>query len=467
MNNRYVKTIGLLFFCLNIVPFIFSQTIDCGRDFTFFVCENGRINSWGVNYEGALGAGSLSSNSDIPLEVLNLTNVSSVAGGWNPGYAVKTDGTAWSWGHNSSGQLGNGTTTSSNVPVQIVGLTNVVKISAGWKHAVALKNDGTVWAWGDNISCQLGTGAPCGSSSSSNIPVQVSGLTNIIDIASGDSHTLALKSDGTVWVWGKNADYQYGNGLFTVSTTPVQVPSLTNITSIGAGFRHSLAVSNDGSLYVWGGGGFGELGLGNNNSSSVPAQVNGMTDVNSVATVSGNFSLVLKNDGSVWSWGYNNYGQLGNGSSTSSNVPVPVQGLTDVTEISGGYEFAVAVKSDGTVWSWGNDNNGQLGNGVNSTASNVPVQVMSLCSGALGVDDEFKFEISVYPNPVSDKLIIHSESSVISYVQLKDASGKLIYESTMNSSTLEIDLTDFETGVYFVDCLVGGEILREKITVTN
>ncbi|MGA2879878.1 MAG: choice-of-anchor D domain-containing protein [Bryobacteraceae bacterium] len=285
------------------------------------------------------------------------------------------------WGDNAYGELGNGVNVNSNLPVQVGTLADVVAMAGGFYHSLALKSTGTVWSWGDNQSGELGNG----SNTNNNVPAQVGGLAGIVAIAGGGSHSLALKSDGTVWAWGSNQSGELGNGNNTNSNVPVQVTGLTGVVAIAGGgypygFGTSLALKSDGTVWAWGDNQYGELGNGSNANSNVPVQVSGLTGV--VAIAGGSYhSLALKSDGMVWVWGDNQYGELGNGSNTDSNVPVQVNGLTGVVAIAGGLYHSLALKSGGTVWSWGYNVDGELGSGSNAN-SNVPVQVSGLAGVA-------------------------------------------------------------------------------------
>lgn len=327
----------------------------------------GTVWAWGKNSYGQFGDGT-NTWSNVPVQS-GISGVTTIAGGQDHTIALKNDGTVWVWGSNSSGQLGNGTNTDSNVPVQVSGLTGVTAIAAGSRHSIALKSDGTVWAWGSNSNGQLGNGTTGGYS---NVPVQLSGFTEVVAIAGGGSHSIALRSDGTVWAWGDNGNGQLGDGTNTSSNVPGQVSGLTGVTAIAANGMHTIALKSDGSVWAWGYNGGGQLGNGTFTSSNVPVQVSGLTGVTAIAA-GGNHTIAIKSGGTVWAWGQNLYGQLGDGTDGGySNVPVQTSGLTGVTAIAAGGMHAIAIKSDGSVWAWGYD-----GEGTN-TYSNVPVQVSGL-----------------------------------------------------------------------------------------
>ena len=335
----------------------------------------------------------------------------------------------WAWGRNAEGELGNGTTnvTANLNPVQVSNLTDVVTVAGGGLHSLAIKsdgtgdstsNDGTVYAWGNNFNGQLGDGTS-GSGTNKTTPVQVSGLTDVVAVAGGNSHSLALKSDGTLWAWGNNDVGQLGNGESgsgVVSNTPVQVedPSdptgfFTDVVAVAAGSNHSLAIksdgtddgsSDDGMVYAWGFNSEGQLGDGTSgsptNNKSTPAQASGLMDVTEVA--GGNaHSLALESNGTVYTWGSNSKGQLGHDPNPAtsgfepSSTPSQVSGLTNVEDVASGLNHNLATKSThGAVWAWGCNDYGQLGNngvptnpGSNCAPfSRTPVQTIGLFNAA-------------------------------------------------------------------------------------
>ncbi len=364
----------------------YAQLISTGWYHTLVVCSNGTAQSWGQDAFGQLGDNAAIASQPTPVAVASLTTLIAVAGGGNHTLALKSNGSVWSCGYDVYGQLGdNAALANQSTPVQVSGLTGITAISAGNNHSLALKNDGTVWSWGNDSYGQLGDNA---SLTDQPTPVQVSGLTGITAISGGWSHSLALKNDGTVWAWGRDNYGQLGdNASLTNQPTPVQVSGLTGIIYIAAGYGHSLAVKNDGTVWSWGWDAMGQLG---DNASltdqPTPVQVSGLTGMVSVAA-GNNHSFARKNDNTLWAWGYDFYGQLGDGgSNTDQPTPVQVTSLTGVMAVSGGYMHSLALKGDGTVWAWGRDNLGQLGDNAALVDQSSPVLVGSCAMTPLSVN---------------------------------------------------------------------------------
>ena len=216
-----------------------------------------------------------------------------------------------------------------------------------------------------------------GTNSNSNVPVQVSNINGIIAISGGYAHSIALKSDGTVWTFGRNDYGQLGDGSNTYRNIPVQLNGLSDVIAIAGGNYHSLlALKSDGTVWAWGYNGYGQLGNGTNSNSNAPVQVN---NINGIIAISagGDHSLALKSDSTVWTWGRNSEGQLGDGTNSNSNVPVQVSNINGIIAISAGDHHSLALKSDSTVWTWGRNWEVQLGDGTN-IKSNTPLKVNDL-----------------------------------------------------------------------------------------
>jgi alpha-tubulin suppressor-like RCC1 family protein len=335
-----------------------------GDSHSVFAKSDGTVWATGHNNAGQLGNGA---NTDrlTPVQTLGpggsgyLTGVTQVSAGESSSAALKNDGTVWTWGYNNHGQAGVGTANiNHSTPVQVLGpggsgyLTDVSRISSGCEYVTALKNDGTVWAWGRNGYGQLGNG----STSDCLTPAQTlkgasesatDFLTGVTQISAGRGHTLALKSDGTVWAWGDNYYGQLGVNSFTNSATPVQVLGvggfdyLRDIIHVSAGHNHSLALKNDGTVWAWGDNYYGQLGNNSTSTWTTPVQVwgdGGEGYLGSVSKIGAgrDFSLALKSDGTVRAWGYNHYGELGNGGTAERHVPVQTSVLTNIPAVFSG-----------------------------------------------------------------------------------------------------------------------------------
>ncbi|TCL65887.1 alpha-tubulin suppressor-like RCC1 family protein [Hydrogenispora ethanolica] len=336
------------------------------------VLKNGQVYAWGRNNYGQLGIGSYTDKA-APTQIPDLSGITQIATGKYHSLALKNDGTLYAWGYNNTGQVGNGTTSSANHPnaPQIV-LTNVKAIAAGADFSMALKQDGTVWTWGDNSAGQLGVGT----TQSSTTPGMVPGISNIVAIAAGMNFALALNSNGTINAWGANSNGQLGNNSNSSSLSPVAVANLTHVIAIGAGEMHSLAATSDGKVWGWGNGSSGQLGNGTS-SRKIPTEIAGISNV---IQISGGLyhSIALSSDGTVWTWGSNSTGQLGrNDISGRSDTPVQVSSLSGVTAIATKTSHSLICNASGVFWSWGKNNYGQLGNG-GTTTSFVPVPVPGL-----------------------------------------------------------------------------------------
>ncbi|MBU0482669.1 MAG: hypothetical protein KKG47_16370 [Proteobacteria bacterium] len=281
--------------------------------------------------------------------------------------ALKSDGTLWAWGENSYGQLGDGTRVQKIVPVQIGADPDWTQISSGGNHTLALMSDGSLWAWGSNTFGEIGDGSS-GSNAFKTTPTRIGSDTDWTQISAGGQHSIALKSDGSLWAWGYNYWGQLGdgtNGNYTDKLTPTPIGSDTDWVRISAGVGYTLALKSNGTLWAWGLNSYGQLGDGTNVNKNIPVRIGTDTDWARIAP--GHFhTLALKSDGSLWAWGNNAAGQLGDGTNVDKNTPVRIGTDTNWTRITaGGNHYSIALKNDGSLWAWGHNLYGQLGDGTN------------------------------------------------------------------------------------------------------
>jgi alpha-tubulin suppressor-like RCC1 family protein len=415
--------------------------------------------AWGLNNDGQLGDGmttgpekcgpEMMGCSTTPVPVSGLTGVTAIAAG-APftslqafALALRENGTVEAWGGNERGQLGGGTKNASNVPAEVSGLKEVVAIAAGNEHGLALLASGKVMAWGSNEGGQLGDGTNEGSL----VPVEVPGLGGVVAIAAGGADSFAVLSDGTVRAWGGDSWGSLGTGG-TSSRVPVPVcavqttgpcpggPFLSGVRTVSTNGTTGIALFSSGTVAAWGFDKGGQLGNGTSMAEDPnPVAVTALSGVTAIAeggegSNGGNpFSLALLTDGTVKSWGNNNNGELGVGTSTGpemceetkitlcSKTPIAVTGLSHVTAIAARGTYASALLSGGSVQSWGRNDFGELGDGTSTgpeacgypplqpprACSTKPVEVSHIAGGK-GIGDGGNTSYAFGPPPAVTKI---------------------------------------------------------------
>lgn len=334
------------------------------------------VYAWGYNAAGAIGDNTTTTRlSPTPVNTLTGMGVTDLAAGDDFSMARLSNGKVMVWGFNGDGRLGIvGSDRWFPVEIPVFGPVppdiSVTSIAAGTGHGLAAIADGTVRSWGGNAVNQLGNGNTIDRS----FPVVVTALSDVLSVEAGSAHSHALMLDGTLRAWGANSNGQLGDGTSTQRSTSVPVLNLTNVISVSGGQTHTLAVLSDGSLWGWGSRFNGRLGDGAATGSRLtPAPVAAMTNV-VAASAGGSHSLVVKSDGTVWSFGLNTNGQLGDGTTTQRTLPVQVTTLSNIVAVQASRASSYALSADGRLWSWGINSFGQLGIG-NTTQQLSPVEV--------------------------------------------------------------------------------------------
>jgi alpha-tubulin suppressor-like RCC1 family protein len=334
--------------------------------------------AWGNNTSGQLGDNSTVNQSSPVSVVGGFANWTQISAGVSHSLGVRANGTAWAWGSGAQGQLGDNTIVSKSSPVSVVGgFTDWTQVSASGTHSLGVRANGTAWAWGCNNQGQLGDNTTVSKRS----PVLVAGgFTDWVQVSGGNSHSLGLRENGTAWGWGYNGYGNLGDGTTVSKRSPVSVVGgFTDWSQVSAGRSHSLGVRANGTAWAWGADSFGRLG--DNSPATFPGKsspvsvVGGFTDWTQVSA-GGNHSLGVRANGTAWAWGRDLEGQLGTGTTISRSSPVSVVGgFTDWTQVSAGSYHSLGVRSNGTAWAWGSNSLGQLGDNTTVNKSS-PISVI-------------------------------------------------------------------------------------------
>ncbi len=434
--------------------------------------------------------------------------------------AIKTDGTLWGWGRGSAGQFGNGSLADVNIPTQIGTDNDWKEISVGMNHCFAIKSNGSLWGWGLNSGSLFSIGGLLGDGTTVDhlIMVQIGTDLNWKKVSTAQYHTLAIKTDGSLWSWGSGTNGILGHGNTNDLLIPTKVGIDTNWQFITNDIYISFAIKTDGSLWAWGENQNGQLGDGTLVEQHSPKKIGSTNDWKQVSTGGGatigggkQHTHGVKVNGTLWGWGNNSGGYLGNGSTSDVSIPTQIGTNSDWIAVSDGTSSTYAIKTNGTLWATGDNFFGQLGNGStnadstfalsgtftnhNSIAANpngenvflihtdyslwaagrnyfasintlgdgtsnsqsTPVQ---LNCWPLGINEFVEEQLNIIPNPTRHTLTLQiSNNKIPKCVQITDILGKKIMQ-VINSNTFSVE--HLSNGIYFLNTTINGKQYQTK-----
>lgn len=395
------------------------------------------------------------------------------------------DGTSMTWGKNYFGQLGNGTDVLQSTPMITTNGTKWIDINHGRTHTVALKENNTVWSWGNNYLSQLGNGTNIDSF----VPIQTGNNSDWVAISPGNLHTVALKEDGTLWGWGNNGAYELSSNTSTSQyNNPIQLSTDTDWNKIFGGYFKTFAIKNNGTLWGRGRNNYGDLGIGSTIALTTLTQIGTDSDWAKVSAARSRVTLALKTNGTLWAWGDNQFGQIGDGTTINRHSPVQI-GTDTWKDIAAGNHHCIGIKSDGTLWQWGSygiteigiiiPNSSapvQIGNGTNwrsvtagysssfavneenelyawgynggylgdgtSTSQALPILISCAVLSSLTFDDS---NLTIYPNPVKDFIYLNDITDLKSF-EIINMLGQNVASGNLHEN--KIDLTHLSKGIY-------------------
>jgi alpha-tubulin suppressor-like RCC1 family protein len=365
---------GRWFYVEDRCGYRWSDGSSWSNDFTSTSNES-IIFAWGFNIEGQLGDGTTVDKSSPVSVVGGFTDWCGVSGGCRIGQGIRANGTLWAWGRGDFGMLGDNTNVDKSSPVSVVGgFTDWCGVSAGINHSLGVRTNGTAWAWGLGCQGRLGDGTTVSKRS----PVSVvGGFTDWCGISAGTTHSLGVRTNCTIWAWGCNGTGRLGDNTTVDQSSPVSVVGgFTDWCGISGGVNHSVAIRNNGTIWSWGNNGTGRLGDDTTVDKSSPVSVvGGFTDWCGVSAGLAH-GLGIRTNGSIWAWGFGGQGRLGDGTTVTKSSPVSVVGgFTDWCGVSAGYRHSIGIRRNGTIWAWGCNGDGRLGDGTTVDKSS-PVSVI-------------------------------------------------------------------------------------------
>ncbi|MBC5863398.1 RCC1 domain-containing protein [Flavobacterium turcicum] len=452
--KKFYLLVLLLIFTINSQSQCW-KSIAAGGNHTLALKNDGTLWAWGLNESYQLGDGTIIAKT-TPTQIGIENNWAYVSAGFYQSFAIKTDGTLWSWGPNFLGLIGQGELLRSTTPKQIGTDNNWKTVAAGLHHNFAIKTNGTLWAWGQNDNGTLGDGTLTTRLS----PVQIGTDTDWQQVSPGSNFSIALKTNGSLWGWGSEEDGKLGNDPilnYKTFKSPISLSSDTNWKSVATGINHAIALKRDGSIWTWGDNVAGQIGNGSLTDQLKITQLG--TDTNWVNIAAGAyFNLANKSDGTVWAWGSNTSGQLADGSQNIARIPIKTTITGTILQIAAGGYHALYLNGNNKVLSWGYAEFGQLGN---STVLFELVTREVICSTLSLNEYADQQVIKIYPNPTKDFLELYFlENDQIEKISILDISGKLILEKSSNVKT--IDVQKLQKGIYLLQVKTAKKTMTYK-----
>ncbi|WP_107039611.1 T9SS type A sorting domain-containing protein [Brumimicrobium mesophilum] len=446
------------------------ETLTFGGMHTLGQKSDGTLWGWGAAAYGNLET--ITIVEPNPIQVGTETDWDVVKAGKLNTFAIK-DGTLWGAGSNQYGSLGVNSATQQFHSFQQVGTaTNWMDVYPNSDFTLAIKTDGTLWAWGRNDYNQMGNSP---NTADQLFPIQIGSDTDWVSAAGFHRTSFALKSNGTIWGWGSNiSSVIEASSSTNLVLEPTQIGTTTDWVKMSIGLQHVLAQKSDGTLWSWGGG--AGLGVGGSpTETNTPQQIS--TDKWSWFSAGGNTSYAIKEDGTLWVWGINSFGRLGDGTDINRFVPYQIGTENNWETVNAGFANAImATKSDGTIWYWGGRNQyGEYGNGESFGATFIlsPVMTDGICVDLteLGLDGNEKVDeiFSVFPNPAKDIITVQYElSSSDAELEIYDISGRSIINQSLRNyeGETKINTSRFHSGVYvIVFKRSNGGVWQQKIVI--
>ncbi|MFT3795403.1 T9SS type A sorting domain-containing protein [Flavobacterium sp.] len=437
------------------------ETIDASRDHSVGIKEDGTLWAWGRNNYGQLGDGTTADKS-TPTQIGTDNHWISVKVGTGRTMALKSDGTIWGCGRNNFGQIGDGNfgvNLISTLMVQAGSDSDWTQLSVGTDYTFGIKSDGSLWGWGKGNNLGIDNDIE-----EYHVPARIGTANDWESVAAGDYGTLAIKTDHSLWAWGTENGGELGvNTNFHYFETPVQSGNNTyDWLKVSKGeISNSLMIKTDGSLWSMGNNVNGNVGNGGPPTEQVPAAIQIAPGPGWVEISSGSYhSAAIKSDGSMWTWGINSYGQIGDGTTTNRNIPTPVISSNSWGKVATGSGFTLGLPLQPTLHAWGWNGYGNLGNGT-LDANALPLQVGNVCT--LSVENFESDPVGrLYPNPVSGEAVFHyfTKESQTNTIQIFNALGQQLFKKDSQGLAGEnrevIDFESYAPGVYFI-CLKSGQ----------